>query len=100
MDLYSFVMNLPTPEVKALTEACVNRLERHTRMVDADHMTSGERLLCSKGERIKAVKSIKERTGLGLAESKAIMDKEYPKPDIDALLEKGHYLNSEGHYAK
>jgi len=81
MDLYSFVMNLPPPEFEALTNACINRLTRLT----GPTLTAGELHLCSKGERIRAIKSVRDRTGMNLKGCKDLVDKGYPRPDIKAI---------------
>ena len=85
MDISTLVSNLPAPAFKAMLEACVERLVSSS---DEKRMTNGEKELCAHGERIKAIKSVRNRLGVGLKEAKDIVDVDYPKPNLDVLNSK------------
>lgn len=42
------------------------------------HLDDAERALARVGKKIDAIKSLRTRTGLGLTEAKAILDREFP----------------------
>lgn len=82
MEIKTLIANLPSPEFKAVMEACIERLLSSS---ENTRLTAMEKQMCAVGERIKCVKSIRERLGVGLKEAKDIMDREYPKPNLEVL---------------
>lgn len=77
MDLKTFVDGLDASAFRALMDACIVRLQSGISGVPM--LTEAERMLASHS-RIKAIKSVRNRLGLGLKEAKDLVEREVPHP--------------------
>jgi len=85
IDLHTFVADLPDGTFEELFEACMPRL---TAMKNAacnkplwnGHLTSAEKFAMDQGRKITAIKSVRERLGLGLKEAKEFVEENYCPP--------------------
>jgi len=86
MYLEDFVNGLSDSAFRALMDACIVRLQKHTPDIT---MLEVERVL-AKHSRIQAIKSVRNRLHLGLKEAKDLVDREVPREpqvvDDDDLL--------------
>jgi len=76
MNLNDFILSLDDHSFRALTSACLDRVQsdRATTLV----LTYNERLLAERGDRIPAIKSVKQRLNLGLKEAKDLVNEQVP----------------------
>ena len=76
MDLHSFVWGLEPHAFRALMDACVSRVSQSAKSVSV--LTDAERVLAGEN-RVKAIKCVRDRTGMGLVESRDAVNEEMPK---------------------
>ena len=85
MDLTTFVRTLEPHVFRILLDACTDRLNQQAKEIPL--MTNAERELASVS-RVKAIRCVRGRTGLGLLESKAVVDREVP-PEVTIVRSPG-----------
>lgn len=80
MELRDFVRDLSDRAFYELMMACMDRIADRTRPIQircADRLTETERFAMESNRKILAIKSVRERLGLGLKEAKDFVEREY-----------------------
>lgn len=59
-------------------QSVADQIRKYLGVGSADGLTANEHKLCAEGRKINAIKEVRARTGLGLADSKDLVEKFYP----------------------
>ncbi len=85
MDLREFVLSLDSDAFRALTSACLDRVESDR--TGASSLTYKERLLAERGDRIHAVKAVKQRLNISLKEASDLVKEQVPQLAVESYNE-------------
>lgn len=87
MHLEDFVNGLDDGAFRSLMDACVCRLQSAPRLT----LTEAERELASL-QKIKAIKCVRQRLGIGLKDAKDLVDREAPQRLVSVMFESERVL--------